>query len=174
MKGTLKHDGIGWYVEYIEATTTAFSTGAPSKFALRADNVDKITTGEWEAWEGKSVSFELQSLPQQPFYEVNLNSADMRKNLFRPTSSLAPNQSPKKIVTKYEYRVRFSDANQTMRCDRYYLSDGFYHFQEKRKLDKPYKDPYGGIMEYDYEDIAIFPAQRTAIYRIEKFQEEEN
>lgn len=173
MTGTLKLDGETWYVEYIDATTSAFSTGEPSKFALRADNIEKIINGTWEAWEGKSVSFELQSLPQFPFYEVDLKSSDMRKSMFGPSSSLAPNIPPSKTVTRYRYHVKFNDSSQRVECDKYYRSDGFYHFKEKRRLEKPYTDGYGSLIEYDYDDIAIFPASRTAIYRIEKYEVEE-
>ena len=87
MKGILKHDGIGWYVEYTEESTSSLSTGTPSKFALRADNVEKIEKGAWEAVEGKRVNFDLASLPLPPYYEVNLNSADMTRDLFRPIVS---------------------------------------------------------------------------------------
>lgn len=175
MEGILKTEDGSWYVEYLEQQTSSpLSTGTPSKFAIRADNIEKILSGEWEAVEGRSVRFELTSLPLPPYYEVDLNSRDMRKN---PTSSITATPMKKKeIRIRYRYYVYFSGSSKKIICDEVYESSSVYYFYKHIPLEKPVIEhgAFGMSHErtYDREVVAQFPIINTAIYDIEKFEEE--
>lgn len=177
MTGNLKHDGESWYVEYIEQNPSSILNGTnplgtPSKFVISKDNLDKIASGEWLAAENKKVDFELKSLPHFPFYEASLNKIDMRNvYFFMPTASIQLPDKNVETITKYDYHVRFDGNTAKIRCDRYILSSNFIIFQNKHKNENPISDGMGAYLnEYIYEDVALYPASRTAIYRIDKVE----
>lgn len=176
MRGILKKDGEDWYVEYQEQSTSSLSTGTPSKFALRADNIERIVNGTWVAVEGKSVSFEVTSLPLPPYYEVNLDSSDMRRSPYAAVSSNKQVET-KKTKTRYRYRVYFSGSSRTIECDEVHQGSEIYYFQKHVKRNTPkyeYVDGYSTKeVYYDKEVIAQFPIINTAIYDIEKFEVED-
>ena len=177
MVGTLKKDGETWYVEYQEESTSSLSTGTPSKFALRADNIERIVNGTWEAVEGKRVRFEVKSLPLPPYYEVDLDRSDMAVsvNPFHPRLSPTTPQT-KKMKTRYRYRVSFGGSTKAIVCDEVVKGNDIYFFYKHVKIAEPrYEyDGYHTVQrDYDREEVAMFPIINTAIYEIEKFQEEE-
>lgn len=169
MKGILKHDGDAWYVEYQEESTSSLSTGTPSKFALRSDNIERIVNGTWEAVEGKRVRFEVTSLPLPPYYEVDLDRSDMAANPFHPRLSTTPYQ-PKKMKTRYIYKVHFGESSRNIIADSMRQDSEVYYFYNHVKLGG-YVDQYTPI--YDKEVIAQFPILKTAIYEIKKFEVED-
>ena len=181
MKGILRHDGDAWYVEYQEESSSSLSTGTPSKFALNAVNTERIATGYWLPEEGKMVSFDLTSLPLPPYYEVDITSrSSMLSPYHRTDNSTIPTPvipHIKKMKTRYRYRVYFSGASRTIVADSMYQSSEVYYFYNHVKRGEPkyeYVDEYTTReVDYDKEVIAQFPILNTAIYEIEKFEEED-